>query len=235
MSKDDGSEVIVLEDVSLSYKRTTHKFVGVEERRSVLTNISLVIREGEVVGIVGRNGSGKSTLTRVIGGLLPPDKGSVRVAGSVTVLGPGSGIVPSLSARENIYLNGAFLGLARRDVASMVEEIAAFAEIGESLDEPVKTYSAGMRARLSFSIATHLTPEILIIDELLATGDSAFRRKSERRIAEIVRGAKAVIVVAHQVDFLLHVCNRVLWLSKGIIRQDGMPKRVIGNYLAAEG
>ena len=179
-------------------------------------NINLQIKPGEVFGIIGPNGAGKSTLLRIMAGIYAPDQGSLKVKGRVALLaGLGAGFQRNLTGRENISLSGSIYGFSKEDLHELVPSIVVFSGIGTFIDQPLRTYSSGMRARLAFSIASHLSPDVLLIDEVLAVGDSAFREKSKAKIMEMVKGAATVVIVSHNADILREICNRIVCLDNG--------------------
>jgi lipopolysaccharide transport system ATP-binding protein len=195
-----------------------------------LTDIDLDVRPGEVVGFLGGNGAGKSTLLKLLCRISPPSTGWIAFRGRVAqVLEVGTGFHPDLSGRENIYLNGAILGMRRHEINERFHDIVAFAEIGEFLDEPVKHYSSGMFVRLAFAIAAHLDPDILVIDEVLAVGDERFRAKCLDRVRGHFRG-KAVLFVSHDMDAIRSVCTRTVLLDRGRILFDGDVDTGIARY-----
>lgn len=186
---------------------------------------------GEVVGIIGSNGAGKTTLCSVIADLLKPDDGRVNVNGHVSaLLSMGTGFNKKLSGKDNIYLNGMMLGFSRKEVKKMYEEIVSFAGLGKFINQPIKRYSTGMRARLGFSIATMLTPEILVLDEALSTGDAEFRSRAVQKTQELVSSAKIVIIVSHNINFVENNCTKVLWLENGRVKGVGDPKEICDQY-----
>ncbi len=186
---------------------------------------------GDVLGIVGANGVGKTTLCRVLCGLLRPDRGTVVTRGSVSaLLSLGTGFNVQLSGRENVFLNGMMLGLSKRYLTELFPHIVAFAELDRFIDQPLKSYSTGMRARLGFSIAAMLEPEILILDEALSVGDPAFSEKAGNKIRELIRKTKLVIVVAHQLSFIETYCTRALWLHNGVVWANGSVREVLRLY-----
>jgi ABC-type polysaccharide/polyol phosphate transport system ATPase subunit len=196
-----------------------------------LRDISLTVRQGEVVGLIGRNGSGKSTLLRLLTGIYRPDSGKISVHGRVgALLELGAGFHPEFSGRENIFINGIVLGLSKRDIRQRFDAIVRFAELEEFIDEPVKTYSSGMSTRLGFSVAVHAEPDILFIDEVLAVGDEAFRQKCFEKIDDFRGRNKTIILVSHDLGAIERWCNEVLWLEEGTLRERGMPRRVIDLY-----
>jgi lipopolysaccharide transport system ATP-binding protein len=195
--------------------------------------VSFALRRGESVGIVGSNGAGKTTLLRLLAGIYPPDRGTVRVRGRVSALiAIGTGFHPHLSGRENIYLNGALLGLTQGEIDERLDDITAFAELGDFLDSPVSLYSSGMTARLGFAVSTALDPDILLLDEVLATGDIAFRQRCFRRLDEI-RNRSTLILVTHMPAHIQRVCDRVIWLEHGSVQADGPTDAVLDGYSEA--
>jgi ABC-type polysaccharide/polyol phosphate transport system ATPase subunit len=221
---------IVLENVVLDFPVTKSGPAFLKEifaRRSkqsksnfyrAVDGISLKIKKGEVFGIIGPNGAGKSTLLRMMAGIYAPDEGSLRVEGRVSLLaGLGAGFQKNLTGRENISLSGSIYGIDPDELYQLVPSIVVFSGIGEFIDKPLRTYSSGMRARLAFSIASHLSPEVLLIDEVLAVGDSSFREKSKQRIMEMVKGDATVVIVSHNAGILREICDRVMCIANGKI------------------
>ena len=194
--------------------------------------IDLVAREGEAIGLIGRNGSGKSTTLAALAGLLPPTSGDVLATAQPVLLGVGAALESNLTGRRNIELGCLALGMDRDEIEERIESIAEFSGIGRFIDLPLKTYSSGMRARLLFSIATSIEPEILLIDEALAVGDEAFRRKSQARIRELLDGAGTVFIVSHSLATLRKECTRIAWIDEGRIRMEGDPDEVVEAYKA---
>lgn len=181
-----------------------------------LKNVSFDVKRGEVVGIIGHNGAGKSTILKVISGILKPTEGSVKVQGNIApMLELGSGFDFDMTGRENIFLNGAILGYSEEFLKSKYDEIIAFSEIGQFIDIPLRNYSSGMIARLAFSIATVVVPEVLIVDEVLSVGDAAFQEKSHNRMMELMNGGTTVLFVSHDINQIQQMCNRVVWLEHG--------------------
>jgi len=196
-----------------------------------LKNINFEVKRGEAWGIVGRNGAGKSTLLRLICGILTPDTGSVAVTGSISpILELGAGFDPQLTAGENIYLQGALLGYSRDFMRAHFDEIVAFSELADFLDMPIKNYSSGMQARMAFSVATVVQPEILIVDEALAVGDAAFQRKCADRIHEMLRGNATLLFVSHDNSMVEQLCERAIWLRDGEAVMTGNAKEVCAAY-----
>jgi len=197
-----------------------------------LRGINLDVVPGERLGIVGVNGAGKSTLLKILSRITEPTEGRARLYGRVgSLLEVGTGFHGELTGRENIYLNGAILGMKHAEIARNFDEIVAFAELGRFLNVPVKRYSSGMYMRLAFAVAAHLQPEILIVDEVLAVGDAAFQKKCLGKMSEVSQNGRTVIFVSHNMAAVQNLCSRVLWLAAGHIVEDGEPTRVISNYL----
>jgi ABC-type polysaccharide/polyol phosphate transport system ATPase subunit len=197
-----------------------------------LKNISLKISSGERVGIIGSNGAGKSTLLKTLCRIYEPKPGSVMIKGRVApLLEVGAGFHPEFTGRENLFLNGAILGHSKDELFAMQEEIISFAELENFIDTPVKYYSTGMYLRLAFSIATAINPDILILDEMFAGGDSSFVKKATNRMHQLISKANIMIMVSHQLDLLEQLCTRIIWIDKGTIVADGNPKKIILSYL----
>jgi ABC-type polysaccharide/polyol phosphate transport system ATPase subunit len=199
-----------------------------------LRDINFEIRRGETFCVIGENGSGKSTLLQMVAGILHPTKGSVKVHGRVAaLLELGSGFNPEFSGRDNVYLNAAILGFSRADMDSKFQQIEEFAEIGSFIDQPVKMYSSGMAIRLAFSVAIHVDPEVLIVDEALAVGDIYFRQRCMRKVHELREQGVTILFVSHDVGDVKAIGDRAMWLEKGRIQELGDPERVVTKYLAA--
>jgi lipopolysaccharide transport system ATP-binding protein len=197
-----------------------------------LRDVSLQVKRGEVLGVIGRNGAGKSTLLKLLARITEPTTGRFGLRGRVaSLLEVGTGFHPDLTGRENVYLNGAILGMRRAEITKKFDEIVAFAEIDQFLDTPVKRYSSGMYTRLAFAVAAHLEPEILIVDEVLAVGDSAFQKKCLGKMGEVARGGRTVLFVSHNMLAIKSLCNRVVWFDRGEICMEGDPENVVGKYL----
>jgi lipopolysaccharide transport system ATP-binding protein len=193
-----------------------------------LKDVSLNIEQGEVVGVIGRNGAGKSTLLKILTRITPPTEGEAEIFGRIgSLLEVGTGFHPELTGRENIYLNGAILGMRRVEVARKFDEIIAFAEVESFLDTPVKRYSSGMYMRLAFSVAAHLEPGILLVDEVLTVGDVAFQRKCLGKMGEVARRGRTVLFVSHQMFAIRTLCERALWLDAGRLIKDGPALEVV--------
>lgn len=186
-----------------------------------LRDVSLDIREGERVALWGHNGAGKTTLLRVLAGVYHPSSGSISVDGTVTSLLEATfGMDPESTGWENIYLRGLFVGLNRSNIDSVIDDIAAFSELGGYLDMPVRTYSSGMILRLAFSVSTALAPDILLMDEWLSVGDESFRHKAEERLRRMVDKARILVIATHDPQLIRSVCNRVIWMEHGAVRED---------------
>ena len=197
-----------------------------------LKNISFELKRGESLGVIGVNGCGKSTLFRVIAGIFPPDVGSVAMRGRLgALIALGAGFHPHLTGRENVYLNGTILGISRAEIQEKLEEIVEFAEIGDFMEAPVSTYSSGMRVRLGFSVAIHMSPDILLIDEVLAVGDLNFQHKCMRHLRKLLGEERTVLFVSHNMANVRRICSRVIYIDNGRVFADGKPNDVIGEYL----
>ena len=237
-------KMIEANSISMGFDMDTNRVTSLKEwvltwlrgKRSIQTfwaldDVSFDVYKGEVVGIIGRNGSGKSTLLKIISGLFPPTKGSVRVHGRIIpMLELGSGFDPELTGRENVFLNGAILGYSEAFLRERFDEILEFSELGNFIDMPLKTYSSGMMMRLAFSVATVVEPEILIVDEILAVGDEAFQRKSRAKMIELMGGGTTVLFVSHSLGQIREMCNRVIWLDHGKVVMQGEVNTVCDAY-----
>ena len=197
-----------------------------------LKDVSFEVKQGEVLGIIGRNGAGKSTLLKILSRITRPTKGRAEVWGRVgSLLEIGTGFHPELSGRENIWLYGAILGLKRHEIQKKFDEIVAFSEVEAFLDTPIKHYSSGMQMRLAFSVAAHLEPEVLLVDEVLAVGDAAFQRKCLGKMEDVQKGGRTVLFVSHNMAAVQAVCSRVGWLDAGQIIEAGLARQVVSHYL----
>jgi ABC-type polysaccharide/polyol phosphate transport system ATPase subunit len=239
-------EVVVMRDVYLSYKtlinheRTLKGFtisLAKGRRKSALRNsaqlrgVTLSIRHGEQVGVIGRNGSGKSTLLKLIAGVLRPDFGQIEIDGAITpLIDIGTGMNQELTCRENIYLSGAYLGLSRKEMNGYFPSIVEWAEVESVLDDLFHTLSTGMQSRLAFAVSTCQKPEIILIDEIMSVGDIAFQEKSAKRMEELKSGGSAVIIVSHDLAYLSSSVSRVVWIKDGYVEMDGSPEDVITAY-----
>jgi len=205
---------------------------GMHEIIWALKDISLQINTGEVVGIIGRNGAGKTTLLKILSRITEPTEGYAEVHGRMgTLLEVGTGFHQELTGRENVYLNGSILGMRRGEIDNKFDEIVAFAEIEKFIDAPVKFYSSGMQVRLAFSVASHLEPEILLVDEVLAVGDASFQRKCLGKMGDVAEAGRTVLFVSHNLVAIQRLCSRVIWLDEGEIVEDGQSGEVVSNYL----
>ncbi len=193
-----------------------------------LRDVSFQVDRGESLAIIGPNGAGKSTLLQVLAGILEPTEGAIEVRGRISsLLTLGAGFDMELSGHDNIVLAGAFMGLDHRDMATRLPEIIDFADLGQFIDAPIKTYSAGMNARLGFSIATAVEPDVLLLDEVLGTGDATFRAKSQQRVMELMRAARAIVLVTHDMNWAREFCNRAILLEQGNVVAAGDPGEVV--------
>ncbi len=200
-----------------------------------LKDVSFSVKKGEVVGLIGSNGAGKSTLLKVVSGVMKPTKGKVTVNGVISpMIELGAGFDSELTARENIFLNGAILGYSKDFLESKFEEIVEFSELRDFLDVPVKNFSSGMTAKLAFSIATIVNPEILIVDEILSVGDIKFQEKSKHKMLEMIKGGTTVLYVSHSLDSIRELCDRVIWLEHGKIIKIGDTKEICKEYYDAQ-
>lgn len=221
-------------NLRLTRKQTIKETVVRRVRRQgetsfwALREVSFTVRHGESLGIIGPNGAGKSTLLQVLAGIITPSEGDVAVDGHVSsLLTLGVGFDEELSGTDNIRLAGAFMGLDHRLVEEKLPGIVDYADLGDFIDAAIKTYSSGMRARLGFAIATAVEPDILLLDEVLSTGDAAFREKSKERVGELVREAKAIVLVTHDMNWVIEYCNRAMLIEKGHIILEGPPADVV--------
>ncbi len=235
---------LVLEDVRLSFPRHriglssvfnwVKSLAGSPQKTPpfvALDGVSLQVKKGEVLGIIGKNGSGKSTLLRVMSGIYQPDEGKALASGRVDLLSNVKiGFNGNLSGRENAYLYGSILGHTRDVMNDLMDSIIAFAQLEEFIDQPLKTYSSGMQARLGLSVASAVQPEILLIDEVLAVGDEAFKTRSRERIKSMVQDAATVVIVSHNLNYLKQVCDRMMLIEHGKILFSGEPEETIREY-----
>ena len=240
-----SKKMIEVSDVTMRFRMNTDRIMSLKEfvttalrgklhyeEFTALNSVSFDVRKGETLGLIGRNGAGKSTLLKVISGILKPTEGSVVCHGNVVpMLELGSGFDMDLTGRENIFLNGAILGYSEEFLQAKYDEIAEFSELGNFLDLPIRNYSSGMLARLAFSIATVVNPEILIVDEILAVGDAAFQEKSRRRMMELMSGGTTVLFVSHSLEQIRQMCSRVVWLEHGTVKMIGPTQDVCDAYM----
>lgn len=240
-----GEPVIQLENIAVQYRSPSEKIPSFKEFAIrwiqgkiryeyfwALKGVSVDIREGEVFGIIGPNGAGKSTLLKVVARVLRPTRGRVRVRGLVApLLELGAGFDYELTGRENIYLNGAVLGLSKKELDSRLDHIVEFSGLREFVDAPLRTYSSGMVARLGFSVATERRPEVLIVDEILGVGDTDFQNKSLERIRQFQRQGTTILLVSHSLDSVTQMCSRAVWLDRGEKVAEGSAPEMVGRYL----
>jgi lipopolysaccharide transport system ATP-binding protein len=197
-----------------------------------LKDVSFEVKQGEAIGIIGRNGAGKSTLLRILARITEPTSGRAEVYGRVgSLLEVGTGFHPDLTGRENVYLNGTILGMKKREIDNKFDEIVEFSGVEKFIDTPVKRYSSGMRIRLAFSVAAHLEPEILIIDEVLAVGDAEFQKKCLGKMGDVAESGRTVLFVSHNLTAVQSLCHRAIWLNDGLTRMDDVPSKVVTAYI----
>lgn len=202
------------------------------EKRLVLNDISLNIKKGEAVALIGVNGSGKSTLLKLMTKIIYPTKGKIVIDGKLTsLLELGAGFHADFSGRENIYFNASIFGLNKKEIDAKINDIIEFSELGEYIDNPVRTYSSGMYMRLAFSVAINVNADILLIDEILAVGDQHFQEKCLDKMNELRSQGKTMVFVTHNMDQVRKLCNRAIWLSDGVIKEDGAVEKIIDDYL----
>ncbi len=239
-----GEVAIQLENIGVRYRAPDERIRSIKEytirwlQRRIkhrefwaLREVNLDIYQGETLGLIGHNGAGKSTLLKLIARVLRPTTGRVIVRGNVApLLEFGAGFHPELTGRENVFLNGALLGFTRRQMEEKFDRIVEFAELGEFIESPMRTYSSGMWARLGFAVATDITPDILIIDEVLSVGDEAFQRKSAARMQEFRDQGATILMVSHSLDLIERMCQRAAWLHHGRLMEVGEPAAVIRTY-----
>lgn len=198
-----------------------------------LQNISFKIEKGKTVGIIGENGAGKSTLLKVLANVYAPDEGNVKInTDSVSLLTLATGFKSDLSGFENIYINGLLLGLSKKQLDEKFNEIVAFSELGDFLANPVRTFSSGMKSKLAFSIACHVNPDLLFIDEVFSVGDARFRKKSSAKIKELINSDRTVVMVSHSEEQIKELCDEVIWLDKGKLIAQGDTKEILKEYNA---
>ena len=196
-----------------------------------LDNVSFGVKQGEVLGIIGRNGAGKSTLLKILSQVTSPSSGRIRIKGRIaSMLEVGTGFHPELTGRENIFLNGAILGMIKAEIRHKFDSIVAFSEIEQFIDTPVKRYSSGMYVRLAFAVAAHLEPEILIVDEVLAVGDIGFQKKCLGKMGDVAKQGRTVVLVSHQLNPIRRLCDRAVWMDNGAVRELGPPHEVVSAY-----
>jgi teichoic acid transport system ATP-binding protein len=245
LSNGDVPLAVKVNDLSITYRTTFERRPTLKQalvrfgrgQRAVkeieaIKDISFDVRSGTAMGIIGSNGAGKSTLMRAMAGILPPTSGSIEVWGRAsTLLALGVGFNNNLSGRENIILGGLASGLSRREVEERAAEIAEWTELGDFIDMPMQTYSSGMSARVGFSVAVHMKPDILMIDEALSTGDAHFREKANAKMAELRDSARAMFLVSHGLGSIKEMCNEAIWLDRGKLMMRGEPEEVVNAYI----
>ena len=244
MPSDSDQPVVKVENVSITYRTTFEKRptlksavlrLGRGERAvrevKAVQHVSFDVSQGSVLGIIGSNGAGKSTLVRAIAGILPPTEGRIEVRGRVsTLLALGVGFNPNISGRENVVLGGLAAGYNRSEIQDRYEEIADFAELGDFMDLPMRTYSSGMFSRLAFAVAVHMEPDILLVDEALSAGDAKFKEKATNKMMELVSQARTMFMVTHALGTVVEMCNDAIWLDKGVLQMRGEPQEVVDAY-----
>ncbi|MCA0970975.1 ABC transporter ATP-binding protein [Halobacillus litoralis] len=227
--------VIEVKDIGISYPLSKKRKYSFRRKRDnvywALKEINFTVKKGEVLGVLGRNGSGKSTLLKMLGGVLEPDIGEIEYhSGLPTLLSLGTGFNPELSGKENIYLNGLMLGHKKVEVDRNYEDIVEFSELGDFINEPIRTYSSGMKSRLAFSIAVTLNSDVILIDEVLGVGDQNFKEKSKKVILEKIEGNSTVIIVSHSASLIKSICDRVLWINNGKQEAFGKVSEIMPRY-----
>lgn len=242
----DSTEIVIeVRDVKKQFKSYRDKATSFKERFvnpargrhenvMVLKGISFQVHRGEAVGIIGKNGCGKSTTLKLLTRILYPTEGSIRINGRVSsLIELGAGFHPDMTGRENIYTNASIFGLTRREVDRRISDIIRFSELEEYIDQPVRTYSSGMYMRLAFAVAINVNADVLLIDEILAVGDSAFQKKCFEKLKEIKAGGTTIVIVSHSMEQMYRICDRLIWIEEGLIREEGIPKFIGEEYLAA--
>jgi ABC-type polysaccharide/polyol phosphate transport system ATPase subunit len=243
-SSSDKKGSIIAHDIGIRFHLAFQKKITLKEatitiakRQSLgrtlwaLRNISFQLQKGEVVGIIGRNGSGKSTLLRLLAGVYRPDEGSISVAGRIgALIDLSAGLHPDLTGEENIYLNGAIIGMSRKEVRNKFDSIVEFSVLEDFIFQPVKFYSSGMKLRLGFATAVHMKPDILLVDEVLAVGDADFKFKCYKKFDELLKKKVTTLIVSHDMNLITDYCQNVIWLDKGHIRDIGTATKIQKNY-----
>ncbi len=236
--------MIEAENITVSFKMMKDRVTSIKEYAVqllkgkikyeeflALKDVSFNVNKGEVMGIIGKNGAGKSTLLKVVSGILKPSGGTIALNGNVVpMLELGSGFDFDLSGRENVFLNGSILGYDEKFLKDKFDEILEFSELGEFIDVPIRNYSSGMVMRLAFSVASLVNPDILIVDEILAVGDSAFQEKSKAKMMELMSGGTTVLFTSHSIAQIKEMCDKVIWLDHGTVMDIGEPEEICGKY-----
>ncbi len=240
-----GKTVIEVNDVTMRFRMNNDRIMSLKEfvttairgkleynEFTALDHVSFTVEQGQTLGLIGRNGAGKSTMLKVISGILKPTEGTVRTEGNIVpMLELGSGFDFDLTGRENIFLNGSILGYSEAFLKEQYERILEFSELGQFIDTPIRNYSSGMLARLAFSVASMVEPEILIVDEILSVGDAAFQEKSRARMLELMGGGTTVLFVSHSMEQIREMCDKVIWLEQGHVKMAGPTDEVCGAYV----
>lgn len=238
-----GEIAIRVENIEKSFKVYFDKGTSLKEKllfsernrfdtRKVLQGIGFEVKKGEAVGIIGENGCGKSTLLKLLSRIMYPDSGSIMTEGRISgLIELGAGFHPDMSGRENIFINAAIFGLSRKEIQSRIDEIIEFSELGEYIDNPVRTYSSGMYMRLAFSVAINVDADILLVDEILAVGDAAFQAKCFNKLRDIKRSGKTIVIVSHSLGQIEQICDRSIWICDGSIKAEGVPRDIHPMYL----
>ena len=242
----DAAEIVIdVKDVKKQFKSYRDKATSFKERFvnpsrgrhedvMVLKGVSFQVRRGEAIGIIGRNGCGKSTTLKLLTRILYPTQGTIRIKGRVSsLIELGAGFHPDMTGRENIYTNASIFGLTRREVDQRLGDIVRFSELEEFIDQPVRTYSSGMYMRLAFAVAINVDADVLLIDEILAVGDSAFQKKCFEKLKEIKAAGTTIVIVSHSMDQMYKICDRLIWIEEGLVKEEGVPRFIGEEYLAA--
>ena len=223
---------LYLDKGSTIKEKIVYRNRGKYELREVLKGIDFVVKKGEAIGLIGHNGCGKSTLLKLLTKIMYPDSGSIEMKGRVSsLIELGAGFHPDMSGRENIYINASIFGLSKKEIDIRLDDIIAFSELEDYIDNPVRTYSSGMYMRLAFSVAINVDADILLVDEILAVGDVSFQEKCFERMREIKAGGATIVIVSHSLSQIEQICDRTIWIDGGRIRDGGIPKYVHEHYL----
>ena len=227
----DRNRVGTVKEAAVRFIKRDHSYESI----LALDGVTFTVSHGEILGVIGPNGAGKSTLMKIIARVLPPSSGRVIVRGSVApMIELGAGFNPEFTARENVIIYGALLGRDPKFMRERVDVIVEWAGVADFVDIPVRTFSSGMKGRLAFSVATDIEPDILLVDEVLAVGDQAFRRKSEARMNELISGGASVVVVSHALALVRRLCERVMWIDSGRVKMVGPAQEVVDAYEASD-